>query len=82
MILSKGKIFIEWKSNIFTLHYIEHRRKFYHHFLDFFSLSLLISRFDRSLWAELPEKNLNIIRRLKNIEKRTAEQIGIIDNPF
>ena len=56
--LSKGKIFIEWKSNIFTSHYIEHRRKFYHHFLDFFSLSLLISLFVRSLWAELSETKL------------------------
>ena len=44
----------------FTLHYIEHRGKFYHHFLDFLSLSGLISRFVRSLWPESSEKEIDI----------------------
>ena len=59
MILSKGKDFYWMKIKYFYIAlYVEHRREFYHHFLDFFSLSLLICRFVRSLWAELSEKKL------------------------
>ena len=74
--IERKRFLLNENQIFFTLHYIEHRGKFYHHFLDFLSLSGLISRFVRSLWPDSSEKEIDIniyhysMRRIKECGKK------------